>query len=63
MLLYKSLVHPILEYGNQVWSPQLKKHTNAIENVQRDATKTVPALSEKNIYEQRLRDIDLLILA
>jgi hypothetical protein len=23
----------------------------------------VPALSEKNIYEQRLRDIDLLILA
>ena len=62
MILYKSLVRPILEYANQVWSPQLKKHINAIENVQRRATKTVPGLSEKT-YEQRLRDLDLPTLA
>ena len=62
MLLYKSLVRPILEYANQVWSPQLRKHINAIENVQRCATKTVPGLSEKT-YEQRLRDLDLPTLA
>ena len=40
--LFKELVRPHLEYANQVWSPHLQKHKNAIENVQRQATKLVP---------------------
>ena len=56
--LFKSLVRPILEYGNTVWSNGLKKNMNKIENVQRRFTKYV-----KNIqnlpYEERLRSIKL----
>ena len=37
--LFKSLVRPILEYGNTVWSNGLKKYMNKIENVQRRFTK------------------------
>ena len=58
MPLFKSLVRPILEYGNTVWSNGLKKNMNKIENVQRRFTKYV-----KNIhnlpYEERLRSIKL----
>jgi hypothetical protein len=39
LLLYKSLVHPHLEYANQVWAPHLRKHIDSIENVQRRATR------------------------
>merc|ERR1711923_376589 len=31
--LYTSLVRPILEYGNAVWSPYFRKHINLIESV------------------------------
>ena len=33
-LLYTALVWSHLEYANQVWCPRLKKHIEAIENVQ-----------------------------
>ncbi|MCP3849730.1 MAG: hypothetical protein GY694_05770, partial [Gammaproteobacteria bacterium] len=39
--LYKSLVRPILEYGQPVWAPFLKRQTKLIENVQRRATKLI----------------------
>ena len=35
LALYKSLVRPHLEYGNVIWSPQLKRQSVAIEKVQR----------------------------
>ena len=57
-LLFKSRVRPILEYGNTIWSPRLKKDIDAIERVQRRATKTVPGLATLP-YPERLRVLKL----
>ena len=58
-LLFKSRVRPILEYGNTIWSPRLKKKDiDAIERVQRRATKTVPGLATLP-YPERLRVLNL----
>ena len=57
-LLFTALVRPHLEYANAVWSPALKKHTIAIENVQRRATKCIPGLSHIP-YPERLRRIGI----
>jgi hypothetical protein len=51
-----------LEYANQVWCPYLKKHIEAIENVQRRASKQIPGLSSLS-YEDRLRKLKLPTLA
>ena len=39
LLLYKTLIRPILDYGNTIWFPTLKKDILAIENVQRRLTR------------------------
>ena len=39
LILYKSNVRPILEYGISVWSPHLRKHDKGIEQIQRRATR------------------------
>ena len=57
-LLFKSRVRPILEYGNTIWSPRLKKDIDAIERVQRVATNTVPGLATLP-YPERLRVLNL----
>ena len=41
VLLFKSLVRSILEYGNVIWFPTLKKDINFIEDVQRRFTKRI----------------------
>ena len=56
--LFKTLVRPILEYGNNVWTNKLKKYTTKIENVQRKFTKHIKGLS-KLTYEERLKKINL----
>lgn len=33
--LYKSLVRPIVDYGNVIWYPYTKKNTRLVENVKR----------------------------
>ncbi len=48
--LYRSLVRPHIEYANQVWAPYLKKHITSLENIQRRATKLIPAIKKKS-YE------------
>ena len=56
--LFKSLVRPILEYGNVVWSNGIKKYMNKIENVQRKFTKHVKGLQNLS-YEERLKKLQL----
>ena len=56
--LYKALVRPHLEYAIEIWAPRLKKHINAIEAVQRRATKMIPSL--RNLpYNERLQKLKL----
>ena len=62
MQLYKSLVRPHIEYANQIWTPYLKKHITALENVQRRATKLIPSLKDLS-YPERLRALNLPTLA
>ena len=59
--LYKAFVRPLLEYGVTVWRPYLKKDINAIEAVQRRATRLVPKISRIS-YEKRLQESNLTTL-
>ena len=59
--LYLSLVRPILDYGAQVWSPYLARDIQAIERVQRRATKLVPDLAQLP-YETRCERLGLQTL-
>ncbi|KAG7153965.1 hypothetical protein Hamer_G023185 [Homarus americanus] len=56
--LYTALVKPHLEYANQVWCPYLIEDIEAVENVQRRATKLVPQIKDLS-YEERLRKLQL----
>jgi hypothetical protein len=56
--LYKTLVRPLLEYGNVIWYPRLKRQSAMIERVQRRATKLIYELRD-NTYEERLRILEL----
>ena len=56
--LYKALVRPHLEQGNAVWSPFKMKYVDAIENVQRRATRMIPTLRGLT-YPERLKKLRL----
>ena len=56
--LYLSLVHPILDYGAQSWSPNLIQDIQSLERVQRRATKLVPKLAQLP-YQERCQQLDL----
>ena len=60
IILYKSLVHPQLEYASQVWSPYTKEKITALERVQRRATKFI--LKTDLCYPERLVKLRLLPL-
>ena len=56
--LYKSLVRPILEYGNSVWGPHYITDQKLIEGIQRRATKLIPSISHHS-YQERLQTLNL----
>ena len=56
--LFKTLIRPILEYGNTVWYNGLRKCKDKIENVQRKLTKHIKGLRDTP-YEDRLKIIKL----
>ena len=59
--LYKALVRSHLEYGISVWSPYKMKYIEAIERVERRATKMLPGMDQLT-YEERLRKSKLQTL-
>ena len=61
LTLYKTIIRPIIDYGNIIWFPVLKKDIRAVENVQRRLTRLLPELSHLS-YEERLRELNLTTL-
>ena len=47
--LFKSMVRPIIEYGNVVWAPYLKQDIQAIENIQKNFTKRIKGLNKMRL--------------
>ena len=60
--LYKALVRSHLDYATSIWSPYKQKYKDAIESVQRRATKQLPGMKDIP-YEERLKRLKLPTLA
>ena len=60
--LFKSLIRPILEYGNLIWGPHYVADQQAIEGVQRRATKLISNISHCP-YPERLKILNFKLLA
>ena len=60
--IYTSFVRPHLEYGQEIWSPYLRKYINMIENVQIRATKLIDGY-KKLTYQERLKKLNLPTLS
>ncbi|XP_043200105.1 uncharacterized protein LOC122369431 [Amphibalanus amphitrite] len=57
-ILFKTLVRPLLEYGNIVWGPFNRADQLLIERVQRRATKLVQEVRHLP-YQERLKSMKL----
>ena len=56
--LFKSLIRPILEYGNPVWCPYLRRNIDIVESVQRHFTKCIVGFNNFS-YEDRMKSLKL----
>lgn len=61
LALFNALVRPILEYGVQFWSPNLRRDVVRLEKVQARATKLIPEVRHMG-YERRLEELNLFTL-
>ena len=59
--LYITLVRPLLEYCQQVWSPHLVKDVKKVEDVQRRFTRMINGMKGLS-YERRLQRCNLIPL-
>ena len=50
--LYKSLVRPIIEYGNTIWGPFYILDQQSIETIQRRATRLLTGLYDTPYFER-----------
>ena len=57
-LLFKTLVRPLLEYGNVIWGPFNRADQKLVERVQRRATRLVDEIRNEP-YTERLRLLGL----
>ena len=60
--LNKALFRNHLDYATPIWSPYKQKYKDAIENVQRRATKQLPGMKDIP-YQERLERLKLPTLA
>jgi len=61
LILYKSLVRPLLDYCIQVWKPYTKKDMKILERIQKRFTKMIVGCKDKS-YAQRLIKLRLTTL-
>ena len=61
LILYKSNMRPILEYGISVWSSHLRKHDKEIEQIQQRSTRLIKGFDHYS-YPERLQELNLLTL-
>ena len=61
LILYKSLVRPLLDYCIQVWKPYFEKDLKIMERVQKRFTKVIDGCKDKN-YIDRLTKLGMTTL-
>ena len=61
LIVYKTLISPVLDYCVPVWRPCRKKDMLKVEKVQKRFTKMIEGYETKS-YEQRLIDLRITTL-
>jgi len=61
LLLYKSVVHPYIEFANSVWCPFKLSDIEEVEKIQKRATKLIIKLKDKP-HKERLIHLNLPML-
>ena len=56
--LFKALIRPVVEYGNPVWCPYLRKNIDEIEKIQRNYTRNIIGMKKLD-YGERLKTLKL----
>ncbi len=60
LILYYSLIHPYLLYGNIVWGNTYRKYLNKLEILQKKAIRAIANLSYKEHTSPLYKNLDIL---